>query len=101
MNDNPVLVLRDEDRVSPPDPQAVGAQHMALLRANSAAMDELVKTIQGWHEDPIGGQRRALARALELQESLDRAERSGERALQAKRAAGHYSHPYGHDGKVR
>lgn len=96
------FALKPEDSAPPtPDPEQMSAQHMALLRANAAAATELVKTIQGWHEDPIGGQRAALARALELSEKLDRAVGSGERAVKAKRLAGHFSHQYSSDLGVR
>jgi cytochrome c peroxidase len=101
VNDHSIRLKDDDAPPPPPDPQTIGAQHMALLRSISAATNEIFKMVQGWHEDPIGGQRRIQARVLELQEMADRAEGSGERVMQSKRFAGHFSHQYGDDLGVR
>lgn len=91
------VMLKPEDSAPHPDPLTMAAGHMALLRANEALGEDLVRIIDAWSDDPIEGWRAAQDRAREISKALSRAVRSGEQAIQAKRAAGHYSHLYSTD----
>lgn len=100
MNGNKI-VLRDEDKAAPPDPQSTLIELAEMVGAHLGELELLRDLLTRWGTDPTGVCRRAQPRAVDLHEQAGRIHDLLLLLSQGYRAAGRLSAVYGADLGVR